>query len=897
MRGFSIGRSGRRTSVRTRLAALLVAVILTISGAVVVLADAGNPILGTIHATTTFNANGTVTVSVQGEWNWLSHNSDCNFDRAATGVAMIWNDPTETGYLLSKGTVSAQVGIKSYKTTAGFTWAGIGGGTDPNPLDAMVHPVDLGNVPQGLPGVTSPVQVLVNPTPPAGGIPTAATATAWKGGCGREPLTHADAYSGHPYGSWGYQQTYSHTFRSVNDISTVCANFYDVHGGGTTLPKFQLVNGAKEITVNQNGDNSIQTNMFNVNEGANCITVSKPNTPALPTNATSTNLPGGTLSDTVHLSGLNTTGSSPYGTLVFRAYGPNDTASCTTANLRYTSDSQNVTANGDYTSSPAFDPASTGVGNYYWTVEFTTSDSSKNVSTTTSCGAVNETSTVGAITLAKTVRTEPGTIFAKTSTAIPGATLTYQIVLSNSGTVDQTGVSVSDAIPARTTYVASSCTPATNCSEGGGTVSWSGLTVAAGGTTTLTYQVTLDAVFPQGDTTVKNVAVSAQTTNCPAASASTTAACAANTTVSASPVLVVLKVVDNATAIPGAQLLYTITIDNTGNANATGQTASDAIPAKTTYTAGTCTPAANCTFNSTLNQVEWTGLNIAAGTTLTLTFKVDLDPSFPSGTTDVVNTVVVPSSNCAAISVDPTCDATTVVTASPDVSYVKTVSTDNIHFFHTITAAPGQTLYYKIVATNAGNAPFVGDVADQLSTDLVDNSNAATALPGTCGPACTYTVATRTITWSAVSVAANGGTATLLFNVTLNASIPVSVLHLDNGIVSSPCTLTDPACNTTTLLPKTQLTVTDQLTGLAAGATGTVSYTAYTDNACAAGATSLTPTIATVSGGVAPASNPLTIGPGATFGNSAWFTATFTGTGAFLGQNFTTPCTESASSN
>ena len=30
-----------------------------------------------------------MTVSVKGEWNWLSHDDDYNYDRAATGAAIL----------------------------------------------------------------------------------------------------------------------------------------------------------------------------------------------------------------------------------------------------------------------------------------------------------------------------------------------------------------------------------------------------------------------------------------------------------------------------------------------------------------------------------------------------------------------------------------------------------------------------------------------------------------------------------------------------------------------------------------------------------------------------------------------------------------------------------------
>src|SRR5438876_1720535 len=101
-------------------------------------ADAGNPILGTIHGSIQPNADGTVTVFVRGEWNWLSHNSDCNFDRAGTGVGIIWNDPTEPGYTVTKGAISAGVGISSLRP-----------GDAVNQVDEMVHPADRGNQVEG----------------------------------------------------------------------------------------------------------------------------------------------------------------------------------------------------------------------------------------------------------------------------------------------------------------------------------------------------------------------------------------------------------------------------------------------------------------------------------------------------------------------------------------------------------------------------------------------------------------------------------------------------------------------------------------------------------------------------------------------------------------------------
>src|SRR4029078_2136989 len=107
-----------------------------------------------------------------------------------------------------------------------------------------------------------------NPTPPENPPPPA----PGRGGGAREPLNHADPYTGHPWGSWGYEKSslgtdgnihlgYAHTCRSRDfPPSSVCVNFYDVHGGGSETNKsFQVPQDSKNLDVLENGDNSIET--------------------------------------------------------------------------------------------------------------------------------------------------------------------------------------------------------------------------------------------------------------------------------------------------------------------------------------------------------------------------------------------------------------------------------------------------------------------------------------------------------------------------------------------------------------------------------------------------------------------------------------------------------------
>jgi hypothetical protein len=460
------------------------------------LADAGNPILGTIHGTIVpdnpNNPSGPVTVYVRGQWNWLSHNSDCNFDRAATGVGITWSDPngadntrsistaTRSGTTVTLTTTTAQTfdvgdhitvsGVSGgtgfngsfvitardnthVKYTSSGTGSGSGGSvvdndvfngfkvqkspitayvgtqtaTSGNPVDQMVHPVDRGNRVEGYtsgtwtstaqgyttntPGDFPQGQAFVDPSPP-----NPNSFASWKGGCGREPLTATASLpgnpeatglscanfttdcAGHPWGSWGYEKNgglgYSHHFQKRSDVTTVCANFYDVHGGGKfNSGKFQLVNGAKEVTVNGNGDNSVQTNSFNTAQGANCFSFALAH-PQIVTSASGgvTIGDGNPIRDTATLS----SGSNPTGSITFKLYAPkpDGTADPNCSTLVATLGPVTVNGNGDYQSGP-FTPSGTApqiAGTYQWVASY--SGDANNEPVSTQCGDTGEQSVV-----------------------------------------------------------------------------------------------------------------------------------------------------------------------------------------------------------------------------------------------------------------------------------------------------------------------------------------------------------------------------------------------------------------------------------------------------------------------------------------------------------------------
>jgi hypothetical protein len=194
---------------RVRAVALLTVVAAFALLAALAWGDAADPVLSSTTGNVVTNGDGSHTVTVQGQWQWTTHHSDCNTNRSGVGYAVDWHDPTAPGnHVTTLNGVSIDVGT---------------------PSDNVVHPTpgpvfqDIGNPSQW---------------------------QSWRSGCG--------AFNGsYNTGSWG---PISHTYpASVSGPFSICALMYDVHGKSSgTAP-----NGEKEVTAGgdgHNGDNSAQTN-------------------------------------------------------------------------------------------------------------------------------------------------------------------------------------------------------------------------------------------------------------------------------------------------------------------------------------------------------------------------------------------------------------------------------------------------------------------------------------------------------------------------------------------------------------------------------------------------------------------------------------------------------------
>jgi len=323
--------------------------------------------------------------------------------------------------------------------------------------------------------------------------------------------------------------------------------------------------------------------------------------------------------------------------------------------------------------------------------------------------------------------------------AVEGETITYTVVVTNTGPDSASSVEITDTLPAGTTLVSTSTTQGSVT----GAV-WSVGAVAVGGGATLTIIATVDA-GTAGTTLVNTATLSASTeTDTNPTNDSDTA----DVTVQAVDI-VVAKTVDSATAQVGDTVTFTVSAMNIGPDTATSVVISDPLPAGLSYTSGSPSQGGYVAATGT-----WTVGTIPAGATATLTMTATVDAGTPGSI--LVNTATVAS--VAETDTDPGNDSASASVAIPavDIALTKAVTA--------ATANPGDPLTYTITITNNGPDAATGvDVTDVLPTDvtLVASSTSQGSLSGSV--------------WVVGSLGVSSS-ATLTYDVTVNTGTEGSTI-------------------------------------------------------------------------------------------------------------------------
>ncbi len=293
------------------------------------------------------------------------------------------------------------------------------------------------------------------------------------------------------------------------------------------------------------------------------------------------------------------------------------------------------------------------------------------------------------------------------STVSAGGTAVFDILVTNAGPSDATGVRVSDAIPAGLTFQSIS--------------NASGSFTTNGGTAGNPLVVTIGSV-PSGTTQSFRIITSigaTQTTDITNVSTVTGNEVETNATNNTDDALVDLPSSDlriSKTDSPdpvsaGGTLTYTITVTNDGPDAAQGVQVTDPLPTGVTFVSGNVGgDATRVAFNATTRTVTANIGTLANGAVSTITVVVTVG----SATTG-------PLSNVATVTATPNTDsnpnnntstAPTDINRIVDVAVTKTASTSPI--------AGGQVTYTVVVTNNNPAAP--GDARGVVVTDTLNSS-------------------------------------------------------------------------------------------------------------------------------------------------------------------------------
>ncbi len=329
--------------------------------------------------------------------------------------------------------------------------------------------------------------------------------------------------------------------------------------------------------------------------------------------------------------------------------------------------------------------------------------------------------------IATTVTSSSTTTLQQTDTPDPvvaGNNLTYTLTWSVAGTAPVTNVTLTDTLPEETTFLAASESGTYAASTR--TVTWALGTRQPGDTGTVTITVQVHSLG--NGTTFTNTAT--------LASAETAAVTASQTSTVLAPFLTAAKTASALFVNPGDTVTYTLSVTNSGSADATDVRLRDVLPPNFTLD------------GTTTNTVDRDLGTVAPGTTIVTTYLAKVADAAPAGVH--ANTAVFTAGNHPQVTA-----VATVEVRIPAVAAAETVerSVNLKKSVNRAAALPGDTLRYTLIVKNTGDVRLENvRLHDQLPKDFTfaDTGSAARVwmipflLPGE----------TRTIAYD-VSVAAD----------------------------------------------------------------------------------------------------------------------------------------------
>ena len=323
----------------------------------------------------------------------------------------------------------------------------------------------------------------------------------------------------------------------------------------------------------------------------------------------------------------------------------------------------------------------------------------------------------------------------------------YQIEVTNNGTAQATGVSLTDLLPVGLTATAGNGA-ITQGSYDAGTGLFDIGTLAIGETATLTLEGTVDV--GEGGNTITNITTAATGDQPDSSTAGDDLE--ESVVVDANADLVTVKTLASGNAVPleGEVVTFEIEVTNNGTAQATNVSLTDLLPAGLTATAGNGAVTQG-SYDAATGLFDVGTLNIGETAILTLEGTVDVGQG---GNTITNITTAAMGDQPDPSTVGDDLDESVVVDANADLVTVKTLASGNS------IPVEGEVVTFEIEVTNNGTAQATGvSLVDLLPAGLTATAGNGAVTQGT------YDAATGLFDIGTLNI---GETATLTLEGTVN---------------------------------------------------------------------------------------------------------------------------------
>ncbi|WP_430041990.1 DUF7507 domain-containing protein [Paenibacillus dokdonensis] len=252
------------------------------------------------------------------------------------------------------------------------------------------------------------------------------------------------------------------------------------------------------------------------------------------------------------------------------------------------------------------------------------------------------------------------------------------------------------------------------------------------------------------------------------------------------PKINVVKSANTSSAIVGDTITYTVTVSNTGTANANSVVLSDALPAGLTAVSGSVTVAG----------VSKPTYDIVAGAPLgTLNFGSSIIVTYKATVTSMPSTNTIVNTANAAFAFQSVAGGSTITGVIPSNSVTVTVYAPNLTLTKSANktnATVGTALTYTVLISNSGNIAASVTFSDNIPTGS------------------TFTAGSFTVNGTAVP-GANPATGVAIGTVAAGATVPVTFTVTVNNL-TSPSQLVDTATAAYTFQPPDGRTISGSAT-------------------------------------------------------------------------------------